>query len=61
MVDLKVGDVVRLKSGGPKMTIQEIETYDFGPGAACRWFDEKQSKMEVFLLDTIEIPKKIQI
>jgi uncharacterized protein YodC (DUF2158 family) len=25
MMDLKLGDVVRLKSGGPKMTVNDIE------------------------------------
>jgi uncharacterized protein YodC (DUF2158 family) len=33
----KVGDIVQLKSGGPKMTVESIES----TGAAfCVWFDE---------------------
>ncbi|ENO1790665.1 TPA: DUF2158 domain-containing protein [Vibrio alginolyticus] len=32
------GDVVRLKSGGPNMTVVEVdEEY----GCFCQWFDEK--------------------
>ena len=41
---LKVGDVVKLKSGGPAMTIEEIGDYSpFGVGghdqAKCVWFE----------------------
>ncbi len=33
----KVGDIVQLKSGGPRMTVESIES----AGAAfCVWFDE---------------------
>lgn len=36
----KVGDVVMLKSGGPKMTVKEVGP-DFGgkPRVWCDWFD----------------------
>lgn len=33
-MELKIGDIVELKSGGPKMTIEDI-TSDI---ATCRWF-----------------------
>ena len=35
---LNVGDVVRLKSGGPAMTVEAID----GPAVRVVWFDEKQ-------------------
>ncbi len=35
---LKVGDVVRLKSGGPEMVIEKIE----GTQALCAWQDAKK-------------------
>ncbi len=35
MDDLKIGDVVILKSGGPKMTV-----YAIGNDASCKWFDK---------------------
>lgn len=34
MTNFIVGDVVRLKSGGPRMTIYSIE----GIGIICQWF-----------------------
>ncbi len=36
MNDLKKGDVVKLNSGGPKMTIFKIE----GDFVSCHWFDK---------------------
>lgn len=35
--ELKPGDVVRLKSGGPKMTVSKID----GSRLWCEWFDDK--------------------
>lgn len=37
--EIRVGDVVKLRSGGPKMTVSEIT----GDQATCTFFDEKQS------------------
>lgn len=63
-MDLKVGDVVILKSGGPRMTIQEIANYGFGTTddgtkqAKCTWFDKDHKKFEdLFELETLEIRK----
>jgi len=39
MSDFKVGDVVQLKSGGPKMTIDRISVTQ----ASCTWFEGTQS------------------
>lgn len=38
--DFKNGDIVQLKSGGPKMTIISIGEYTSlgGTGANCSWF-----------------------
>lgn len=35
---MKVGDVVMLKSGGPKMTVLSIEEGIGGGRAFCGWF-----------------------
>jgi len=34
---IQIGDVVRLKSGGPKMTVQERYEDEW----LCKWFDSK--------------------
>jgi uncharacterized protein YodC (DUF2158 family) len=54
--EFKVGDVVRLKSGGPNMTIEGIGKY--GPVASddsanCVWFEKTNRKQGVFELSTI--------
>ena len=36
MNEFKVGDIVQLKSGGPKMTIEEISEMD--NSYCCKWF-----------------------
>ena len=47
---IKKGDVVRLKSGGPKMTVTQIGP--FGPDGAeeakCVWFDGVRREDSVF-------------
>jgi uncharacterized protein YodC (DUF2158 family) len=57
MVEFKEGDVVQLKSGGPKMTIKDIGDYSMGTGilsAKCVWFDGKKQCTSVFPLHTLE-------
>ena len=49
---MEIGDIVRLKSGGPKMTIVSI---DESAGASCTWFDRNGKRHEsVFALATVE-------
>lgn len=38
MSDIKVGDVVRLKSGGKDMTVTEIN----GDACLCHWFESNE-------------------
>ena len=42
------GSVVRLKSGGPKMTVVDFGKYGYGDEESykCRWFDEKKKLTE---------------
>lgn len=36
MAEFSVGDVVRLKSGGPQMTVDRVE----GDAVVCLWFSQ---------------------
>ena len=53
--DLKVGDAVRLKSGGPDMTLEGIGKYQRAVHdvASCVWFEGKSLKRSVFELHTL--------
>ena len=49
--EISAGDVVRLKSGGPLMTVDILA--DFAPmgpknGVRCIWFDGKVKTVDVF-------------
>jgi uncharacterized protein YodC (DUF2158 family) len=46
MPDLRVGDVVQLKSGGPKMTV--ASTKSNAAGILCTWFDGNEVKSSRF-------------
>lgn len=43
---LKVGDVIKLKSGGPKMTVTRLITQKGEPTCVCQWFAEGSNKNE---------------
>ncbi|WP_375263825.1 YodC family protein [Palleronia sp.] len=49
--DLKPGDLVRLKSGGPVMTYEGDSEYR---GPICVWFDGSKMKRECFTLTALE-------
>ena len=57
MSEFKKGDVVKLKSGGPDMTIEEIAIfgYDTKIKAKCQWFVNDELKGSLFTLDSLEI------
>lgn len=49
---MQIGDVVRLKSGGPKMTITALDETE----ATCAWFNRNgRNQSDDFPLATIEI------
>lgn len=49
-MEFKPGDVVQLKSGGPKMSIRKLETIDQQPAAVCDWFDGSKQVWGTFRL-----------
>jgi uncharacterized protein YodC (DUF2158 family) len=54
MHDFKEGDTVRLKSGGPFMTIDHIGTASRPDNASCVWFDGTKKERGIFPLSGLE-------
>lgn len=54
--EIKVGDVVVLKSSGPKMTVDNIGKYDYNDfdSALCSWFDGMKTAEKVFPLHSLK-------
>lgn len=55
-----IGDVVRLKSGGPRMTIQDINdhaTAGARRGVQCVWFVGTELKSGTFQSEALEYPR----
>jgi uncharacterized protein YodC (DUF2158 family) len=58
--NIKIGDTVRRKAGGPAMTVVDVEEEDSGQLMIyCVWFDEKNNEQQgqyparaLVLLDT---------
>ncbi len=48
------GDVVILKSDGPDMTIESIESDKFGTTICCVWFEKFQAKRMRFSADALK-------
>jgi uncharacterized protein YodC (DUF2158 family) len=45
--DIKIGDTVRRRAGGPTMTVVNVEEEDSGQLMIyCVWFDEKNSEQQ---------------
>ena len=60
MSEIKKGNTVMLKSGGPIMTVQSIGDYSMSGienGVLCVWFDGNIPMDKVFDIDGLEIYK----
>ena len=56
--EIAIGVVVRLKSGGPKMTVVQIAKTQFATELSvwCEWFDEKNKAQKgTFSLVAVEL------
>jgi uncharacterized protein YodC (DUF2158 family) len=54
--EIKVGDVVQLKSGGPRMTVNSVGDDNGVMSAWCSWFDSKQQeKSGVFPVSSLAL------
>ena len=51
----KIGDLVRIKSGGPMMVVAEVgENQDGKPIVTCTWVDEDKQEVGTFPADTVK-------
>jgi len=48
MSDFNAGDIVMLKSGGPKMTIERSHEAGYARGVVCAWFDGGEVRIATF-------------
>ncbi|MDR6585541.1 YodC family protein [Herbaspirillum frisingense] len=57
-----VGDTVRLKSGGPVMTVQQAGDFSMKAsirdGARCIWFKDDVPSEQIFASDALEAADK---
>jgi uncharacterized protein YodC (DUF2158 family) len=51
---LQVGDIVKLLSGGPNMTVQNTSEDEDGEMAFCKWFEGSKIMGDSFPVDTLE-------
>jgi uncharacterized protein YodC (DUF2158 family) len=57
MLEFSKGDIVQLKSGGPKMTVSEVDSY----GVVVKWFagsKMESARVEPEALQPYEEPQK---
>jgi uncharacterized protein YodC (DUF2158 family) len=55
---IKEGDVVQLKSGGPKMTVTKVEQWNGRARAWCDWFSGDQNKSDSFHLESLKLAEQ---
>ena len=52
--EIKAGDVVKLKSGGPKMTVSWVADELGTLTAGCTWFVKDQKQFDKFPVTSLE-------
>jgi len=59
MNEIKLGDVVQLKSGSPRMTVSAVyRTPDGVPSAYCEWFDGEKTQQKSFPITSLKHAKE---
>jgi uncharacterized protein YodC (DUF2158 family) len=53
--EIKAGDTVKLKSGGPTMTVAKLKEWKGVMEARCEWFDGNQNKEGSFPLSSLTL------
>jgi uncharacterized protein YodC (DUF2158 family) len=57
MEEFKLGNIVQLKSGGPKMTVSEPQGRNVSGKVFCQWFAGSKLEQGFFPKEAIEIAK----
>jgi uncharacterized protein YodC (DUF2158 family) len=63
MAEIKVGDLVQLKSGGPLMTVEDAGSLGFTDGkqrALCVWFADDKRQQQAWLVATLKHQDEIE-
>jgi uncharacterized protein YodC (DUF2158 family) len=55
MSQINQGDVVQLKSGGPKMTVSEVKQWNGSIRVWCDWFEGTKPMRDSFLQTSLEL------
>ena len=53
MMAFKIGDVVKLKSGGPAMTVMKVDDFGSRTIIKCTWFAESKNERADFPPDAL--------
>jgi uncharacterized protein YodC (DUF2158 family) len=56
----QAGNVVQLKSGGPRMTITGLGTAGGKESAWCAWFEGTENRSAVFPIEAIELAPELK-
>lgn len=52
-MDFKAGDVVKLKSGGPLMTVDSVGNYSGVKKVLCVWFENSNRYTNLFVPESL--------
>jgi uncharacterized protein YodC (DUF2158 family) len=55
-MDIKVGSVIKLRSGGPAMVVESLQCQENGTMATCVWFGPgEEPKRHAFSVEILEL------